>query len=171
MSCDCNHKQVETQYIGDVQIDVLSTLPEYLLAERDVEDELSGDTVRSLVRIPTSRVVPNDGDTFTVITNNSDLEVPERQVRCAYVSVENNLPVTSYASLESGVDFLLISVDGGKAVAQKSNVITFPNGHDYTPGQQYYVGGTNGDPITDDAGGTAQKVFKVISSTQLLINM
>lgn len=62
MSCNCNDKKVGTQYIGDVQIDTSEKLPDYILAEKDVEDELSGDTVRSLVRIPTSRLISCDGD-------------------------------------------------------------------------------------------------------------
>lgn len=93
MSCNCNDKKVGTQYIGDVQIDASEKLPDYILAEKDVEDELSGDTVRSLVRIPTSRLISCGGDimrfsfVYTGGENPDDWTVSD---------VENGLAVISY---------------------------------------------------------------------------
>lgn len=171
MSCDkCNKKKIETQYIGDVQIDVLPDLPEFLLAERDVEDELSGDTVRSLVRIPTKRIVPNGNldNIFAVTANNAELTIPEGQVKAGAVA---NLG-SSYAVVEASDDnhtmFIMVGRDEKVVYAQTSGVINILCGHDYVLLAQYYRG-ENGEPTTDSASG--ERLFIPISKTQLLVNM
>lgn len=172
MSCNkCNHKNLETQYIGDVAIDALSDLPEYLLAERDVEDELSGDTVRSLVRIPTKRIVPNGNlDNVFAVADNEAITIPEGQVRGGRVYNQGSYYETQYSDLEGGPMFIMVGKLGDKILAQNCGVINILCGHDYIIGQQYY-GGDLGEPSTDDASGTAAKLFIPISKTQLLVNM
>ena len=172
MSCDkCNHKNLETQYIGDVAIDALADLPEYLLAERDVEDELSGDTVRSLVRIPTKRIVPNGNlDNVFTVADSDAIEIPEGQVRGGRITNQGSYYETQYSDLEGEPMFIMIGKLGGKILAQSCGVINITCGHDYVIGQQYY-GGALGEPTTDDASGTAVKLFIPISKTQLLVNI
>lgn len=171
MACDkCNKKAIETQYIGDVQIDQLTDLPEYLLAERDVEDELSGDIVRSLVRIPTKRIVPNGNldNIYTVVANNDELVIPEAQVLAGSVA---NLG-SSYAVVPADADhpamFLMIGRDQTNVFAQHCGVVNILCGHDYILLAQYYLG-ENGEPTTDSTSGV--KLFIPISKTQLRINM
>lgn len=172
MSCNkCEHKNLETQYIGDVPIDALSDLPEYLLAERDVEDELSGDVVRSLVRIPTKRIAPNGNlDNIFAVADNEAITIPEGQVRSGRVSNQGSYYETQYSDLEGEPMFIMVGKLGDKILAQNCGVINILCGHDYIIGQQYY-GGDLGVPSTDDASGTAKKLFIPISKTQLLVNM
>ena len=171
MSCNkCDKKPVETQYIGDVQIDALASLPEYLLGERDVEDELSGDTVRSLVRIPTKRIVPNGNldNIYTVVANNDELVIPEAQVLvCSVANIGSAYSVVT-ADEDHPAMFLMIGRDATNIYAQHCGVVNILCGHDYVLLAQYYLG-ENGEPTTDSTSGV--KLFYPISKTQLRINM
>lgn len=168
-NCDKN-KAIETQYIGDVQIDTLADLPEFLLAERDVEDELSGDIVRSLVRIPTNRIVPNGNldNIFAVVANNNELTIPEAQVRVGSVANLGSSYAVVYADNDHPAMFLMIGRDTTNVLAQRCGVINILCGHDYVLLAQYYLG-ENGEPTTDSTSGV--KLFIPISKTQLLVNM
>ena len=168
MSCgNCNHPNIQTQYIGDVQVDLLSTLPEYLLGERDVEDELSGDTIRSLVRIPTNKILP-DGDRNVFSLPASDtVVIPENQVRGGIFY--NNEAVYNNSDIEGNAMFIMIGNVGDKVLAQRTGVVTFPNGHEYIVGQQYYASDDDGEPTTNSYSNL--RLFVPISSTQLLVNM
>ena len=175
----CNHKDIKTQYIGDVQIDMLSELPEYLLAERDVEDELSGDTVRSLVRIPTNRLLEALGvsNTFEVLAGNDGngdpITIPEGQVRdgVLYVDSEGKLRATyGYSEVLPNAQFIMLGMDGDKVICQGSGIATVPGGHEYTVGAQYWhqdAGPSSEGPV----GHSPFSLFVPISETQILINM
>ena len=171
MACNkCENKKLETQYIGDVPIDALADLPEYLLAERDVEDELSGDTVRSLVRIPTKRIVPN-GNTdniFAVVANNDDLTLEEGQVKAVSIALVGSTYSVVPADDEHPTMFIMVGRQGNTILAQDCGVINILCGHDYIPLAQYYRG-EDGEPVTDSASG--EKLFYPISKTQLRINL
>lgn len=171
MSCGgCNKKKIETQYIGDVQIDVLPDLPEYLLAERDVEDELSGDVVRSLVRIPTAKIAPNGNldNIFAVAANNAELTIQEGQVKAGAVANLGSSYAVVPASDDNPTMFIMVGRDEKVVYAQTSGVINILCGHSYILLAQYYRG-ENGEPTTDSTSG--EKLFIPISKTQLLINM
>lgn len=181
MSCKCNNKPYETQYIGDVQIDSLSTLPEYLLAERDVEDELSGDIVRSLVRIPTSRIASDSAGCCTfeveagIDPHGDPVTVPEGQVRSGHLYVDENdhKLKASYGYLEQRPEaqMIMIGMDGDKVICQNSGVATVPGGHGYIVGQQYWLTDEGlPDPETP-LSSYAYALFVPISETQILINM
>ena len=167
--CGCK-KNVETQYLGDVQIDDLGTLPEYILAERDVVDPNSGDTIRALVRIPSGRLFPNGtyDNVTTLPANNDSLEIPENQVRAGRVYNMVSSVQVQYADLEGEAEFLMIGKLGDLVLIQNCGVINIPAGHDYVIGQQYYTG-ADGEPVADSTSG--QKLFIPISKTQLTINM
>lgn len=167
--CGCK-KPVETQYLGDVQIDDLGTLPEYILAERDVVDPNSGDTIRALVRIPSGRLFPNGtyDNVTTLPANNDSLEIPEGQVRAGRIYNGVSSIQVQYADLEGEAMFIMIGKLAGMVLIQNCGVINIPSGHTYVIGAQYYVG-ENGEPVTDSA--SSQKLFIPISKTQLAINM
>lgn len=168
----CNHKDIKTQYIGDVQIDMLSTLPEFLLGERDVEDELSGDTVRSLVRVPTSRIVADDGNTFQIdLGNNEDINVPAGQVRAGFLYYDGDYVSVQYGYSEfvPCAQFLIIKQEGKIITCQRSGVVKFPEGHEYTPGMQYFLDGANDGVPSTDAG--VYTLFVPINGNELLIDM
>lgn len=170
MSCNCGDKKVETQYLGDVPLDALTSLPENLLAERVTEDEMSGDSIHTLVRIPTKRIVPNGNldNIFSVAANNYALEIPEGQVKAGAVVQVNSSYSVVYANENHPTQFLMLSTNGETVQAQNCGVVNLLSGHDYVLCQQYYQG-DNGEPTTDSTSGI--KLFIPISKTQLLINL
>lgn len=173
--CNCNNNcknSVETAYIGDIDIDTLATLPDYLIAERDIEDPATGNIKRTLTRIPTERIVPNGNyDNIVAIQGNNPAitSVPEGQVLGAYV--KNNLSQTTVqlASTTAQAQFLIVgTLPDGQLLIQPTGVASFPGTHKYIIGIQYYQG-ADGKPSTDPTSG--QKLFFPISDTQLLINL
>ena len=139
---DCN-KQYEVQYLGDLPIDNLDDIADFFIAERDVLDQSTGNTLTTLVRVPGKKLFPNANmDNITTLTpNNPDITVPEIAVGML-------------------ADYILV---------QESGFINISEGHGLIIGAQYYVG-NNGEPVTDSTI-TGQKLFKPISTTKLLINM
>lgn len=71
---DCN-KQLDVQYIGDLPVDMLASLPDYILTERDVLDESTGNMKCSITRTPTAKLFPNanNDNVFAVEANNSSI--------------------------------------------------------------------------------------------------
>lgn len=163
---DCN-KNLATTYIGDIAVDSLDSLPDYILAERDVTDINTDRTIRSMVRVPAAKLFGGGTtDNQTTIEPNNTIEVPENQVLSGKI-VNNG----SYNTVEvsNGVtDFLIIRNLGDLLVIQNTGFVYFPEGHQYIVGQQYYAG-ENGIPTTSSASGV--KLFKAISTTKLAINL
>ena len=89
MMNDCNRK-IRTINIADVAIDTLPTMVDYFLAERDIMDESTGNTVRTPVRVPSGKIFPNvnNDNVIGIEINNSAITVPENQVRAGYVANE-----------------------------------------------------------------------------------
>lgn len=169
-SCNCTDKKVKTEYLGDVQIDLIESFPEFILAERDVTDHETGIVVRSLVRVPSGRLFPNGtmANVFPLVGNNPDIIIPERQVRAGVVKNLVSSTQVQYADEENPAMFLLIGTLADMLLAQRNGVINLPNGHDYVISQQYYTSTDgSGEPTTDPESG--QKLFIPISRTQLLI--
>lgn len=166
----CNNKAINTQYLGDVQVDTLDSLPDYILAERDVEDPISGDTVRSLVRVPAGKLFPNGNydNVFTLVANNDELAIPLGEVRAGYV--KNNVSTVQVltADTENLPMFLVIGRLANMALCQATGTVNIPSGHDYVISAQYYLG-ENGEPTTDATSGI--KLFVPVSRTQLLITL
>ena len=172
MSCGCGKdKKIETQYLGDVAIDTLEDLPQYLLAERDVKDELSDDTVRSLVRIPTLRIAPsgNLDNVFAVVANNDSLEIPDGQVRAGTVVNLGSSYAVNYDDADNAAMFIMTKKDGNRVLAQNCGIINILEGHEYVLLQDYYASADGtGLPTTDSTSGV--KLFTPISRTQLLVH-
>ena len=172
MSCGCGKdKKIETQYLGDVAIDTLEDLPQYLLAERDVKDELSDDIVRSLVRIPTLRIAPsgNLDNVFAVVANNDSLEIPDGQVRAGAVVNLGSSYAVNYDDADNAAMFIMTKKDGNRVLAQNCGIINILEGHEYVLLQDYYASADGtGLPTTDSASGV--KLFTPISRTQLLVH-
>lgn len=169
MSCQ---NKVKTINIGDVAIDNLATLPDYFLAERDVEDVTTGNVVRTPVRVPSATIFPNanNDNVIAVAINNSAIVVPARQVRAGYVKNEVGMNTVQYAGRDHKAVFLMLGLHAENQMRiQNTGFINIPEGHSYIIDAQYYVG-NNGEPVTD-ASITGQKLFIPISKTQLAINM
>ena len=168
---DCNSK-VKTINIADVAVDNLATLPDYFLAERDVEDASTGNVVRTPVRVPSGKIFPNvNNDNVTGLEiNNSAIVVPEGQVRAGYVANEPGANIIRYADASHPAVFLMLGLHSDNVMRiQQSGFVIIPEGHHYIVGNQYYLG-SNGEPVTDSSI-TGQKLFKPISETKLAINM
>lgn len=171
MSCNCN-KKVKTVKIADVAVDTLSSLPDYILAERDVLDESTGETKRTLVREPADKLFPNatnDNVTGEAI-NNLAIVVPAGQVRAGYVKNEVGMNTMQYAGPSHAAVFLMLGLHTDNIMRiQQSGFVIIPERHSYTVDTQYYLG-EDGEPVTDSTI-TGQKLFIPISDTKLAINM
>lgn len=168
---NCNNK-VETVNIGDIAIDTLASLPDYLLGERDVTDDATGVIKRTPVRVPSAKLFPNanNDNVIGLAVNNNAITVPENQVRAGYISNEPGALVMKYADASNHADFLMLGLHTDNIMrVQSTGFVIIPEGHQYIPSAQYYLG-ENGEPVTDSTI-TGQKLFKPMSSTVLEINM
>lgn len=169
MSCD---NKVETVNIADVAIDTLASLPDYILAERDITDESTGNIKRTPVRVPSAALFPNanNDNVIGLAVNNTAITVPENQVRAGYVENAVGANIMRYAGAGHAATFLMLGLHVDNIMrVQNTGFVNIPAGHSYIVGAQYYVG-ENGEPVTD-ASITGQKLFIPISSTKLAVNM
>lgn len=169
MSCD---NKVETRNIGDIAIDTLASLPDYILAERDVENESTGTIKRTAVRVPSAHLFPNanNDNVIGLAINNTAITVPEGQVRAGYIANEPGANVMKYADASNKASFLMLGLHVENVMrVQNTGFVVIPEGHQYIINTQYYVG-EDGEPVTDSTI-TGQKLFKPQSSTVLAINM
>lgn len=168
---DCKPR-VKTINISDVAIDNLATLPDYFLAERDVEDITTGNIVRTPVRVRSSDIFPNanNDNVVAIAINNAAITVPANQVRGGYVKNEVGAPTMQYAGPSHSAVFLMIGNHAENLMrVQNTGFVNIPESHQYIIDAQYYLG-ENGEPTTD-ATITGQKLFVPISNTKLAINM
>ena len=168
---NCSPK-VKTINIADVAIDNMATLPDYFLAERDVEDATTGNIVRTPVRVRSTDIFPgaNNDNVIAVAVNNTAITVPENQVRAGYVANEVGANTMQYAGPSNAAVFLLLGLHADNLMrVQNTGFVNIPGGHRYIVGAQYYLG-NNGEPVTD-ASITGQKLFIPISNTKLAVNM
>lgn len=169
MSCN---NMVETVNISDVAIDTLPTMVDYFLAERDVTDDATGNIKRTPVRVPSAKLFPNanNDNVIGLAVNNNAITVPENQVRAGYISNEPGALIMKYADASNHADFLMLGLHTDNIMrVQSTGFVIIPEGHQYIPSAQYYLG-ENGEPVTDNTI-TGQKLFKPMSSTVLEINM
>ena len=166
MICD---KKIKTEYIGEVPIDTIESLPDYILAERDVEDSETGNMIRTLVRVPATKLFPNVAadNLFALAPNNTAISIPDSQVRAVRVVNNVSTPTMYYADNSHTPMMLALGVQADMIVCQNVGVVNMPNGHNYVIGQQYYAG-NNGEPTTTSGN---HKLFIPISGYKLLINM
>gem|GEM_PF-2249474 len=168
---DCN-RPVKTINIADVAIDNLDTYPEYFLAERDIEDTTTGNTVRTPVRVPSARLFPNanNDNVIGLEVNNSAITVPDNQVRAGYIANEPGANVMRYAGPNHEAVFLMLGLHAENIMrVQNTGFVNIPEGHHYIVDATYYLG-ENGEPVTDSSI-TGQKLFKPLSDTKLAILM
>lgn len=171
MTKDCNCKKPYTvESIHDVDIDDLATIPDYFIGVREVTDPSTGNNIMTPVRIPGARVMPtgNLANVTAIVSNNETIDIPERQVRAGYIDVQPGGNIVKYADETHAAMFLMVSnYTNGKVLIQSNGFLTIPNGHQYIPATQYFVG-ESGTPVTDNASG--QKLFIPLDDTTLMIN-
>lgn len=164
---DCK-KPIETAYIGDIAIDTLDSVPDYILAERDVVNPNTSKTVRSMVRVPGEKLFGGGNfDNVTTIEPNNTITVGENQVLAGKIANGGSVISVELAGKTDDVDFIIVGNLGDQLLIQNTGFIYIPNGHQYIIGQNYYAG-ENGVPTTE-AGG--KKLFKPISTTKLAIKL
>ena len=170
MMNDCNRK-IRTINIADVAIDTLPTMVDYFLAERDIMDESTGNTVRTPVRVPSGKLFPNvnNDNVIGIEINNSAITVPKNQVRAGYVANEPGANIVRYADANHPAVFLMLGeyMDNVMRI-QNTGFVNIPEGHQYIISADYWLG-ENGEPVTDSSI-TGQHLFVPISSTKLAIN-
>lgn len=168
---NCNNK-VKTVNIADVAIDNLASLPDYILAERDIADESTGNLVRTPVRVPAFKLFPNatQDNVIGLEINNNALVVPENQVRAGYIDNQPGANIMKLAGVGHAAMFLMLGgyIDNVMRV-QNTGFVNIPGGHQYIVGVQYYLG-ENGEPVSDSTV-TGQKLFIPVSGTVLAVNM
>lgn len=166
----CN-KPYTITHIADLDIDDLATIPDYFLGIRSLESPADGNIVYTPVRVPGARVMPtgNLANVTALTTNNPALEIPEKQVLAGYYDAQPGGNIMKLADSAHPADFLMIkNYTNGKMLVQANGFLNFPQGHDYIPLQQYYLG-DNGEPVTDNTI-TGQKLFKPLDEYTLNIN-
>lgn len=165
---NCNQK-VETQYIGEMPIDTLESIADFFLAERDILDQSTGNTIRSIVRVPSAKLFPQASmdNVVALEANNEAIVIPDKQVRAVYIQNSGSAFVMQYADTTHPPVYLALGELAGMILCQNCGTVNIPNGHSYLVGQQYYVG-ANGEPTTT---ASAHKLFIPVSSTKLAINM
>ena len=164
--------------IGIVNADELNVFEyasqvDYFLGVANVVSEHTDEMVETIVLVPSESVVPqgNSANQFPLEVNNASLSVPTGQVVPAYVQPGSIPNMVAPATSANNCDFLVLSVENGLATCQNTGIINFPNGHNYQViGAQYYLSNTPGQ-VTTDATQTGRKLFKVVSRTQLMVNM
>lgn len=165
---DCD-KAIKTTYVGNVPVDTLDSVPDYVLTERDVEDPNTGKTIRSLTRTPGAKLFGGGSfDGQVVIEPNNEIEVQEAQPLAARVVNNGNYNTVELANIGQTPDFLIVRKMGTMLVIQTAGFIYYPNGHQFIVGQDYWLS-DNGLPTTDSSSG--KKLFKPISSTTLVITL
>lgn len=168
---DCN-KPVKTEYIANVPIDNLATLPDFILAERDVEDVTTGNIARTFVRVPAEKLFPNGNyaNVAAIQANNVAITVPDNEVRAGYVANEGAANVVKYADSTHNPVFLMLGFSTDLLLVQSTGIVNILEGHPYIVGAQYYAAADgSGEPVTDATSG--QKLFIPISQTQLATNI
>lgn len=164
--CKCKKQGITTQYIGDMPVDNLDSLPDAILAERDIVNPATGENRTVLVRVPAQKLFGSGTmDNVTTIEPNNEIEVPDGQVRCGKI-VNNG----SYNTVEltDTPDFLIVGKLADLLLIQSTGFVYFPNGHEFIVGADYYAG-ADGLPTTNDELGN--KIFKPISATKLVITL
>lgn len=167
---ECN-KPYTITHVADLDIDDLATVPDYFLGIRAVESPTDGNTIYTPVRVPGARVMPtgNLANVAAMASNNPALEIPEKQVLAGYYDAQPGGNVMRLADSTHSAMFLMIgNYANEKILIQTTGFLTFPQGHQYIPLQQYYLG-EDGQPVTDSSI-TGQKLFIPLDDYTLNIN-
>lgn len=169
MSCD---NKVETVNIANVAIDTLASLPDYILAERDITDDSTGNIKRTPVRVPSAKLFPNanNDNVIGLAINNTAITVPENQVRAGYVENAVGANIMKYAGAGHAATFLMLGLHVDNIMrVQNTGFVNIPAGHSYIVGADYWLG-ENGEPVTDSTI-TGQHLFTPVSGTVLAVDI
>lgn len=181
MNKDCDNFPIRHIAGKDVPVyDLPQLAPKgYLLYAVEEQDQQCGQFRPFLYHLPTSRLTPGSNfqpNVYSVAANGATVTVPDQEVRAGYVF--NNTPhdvrlATKDPNVYNRAQFLILGRDvnfDGNYLVQGSAFYTFPNGHKYIVGYDYYLGPL-GQPITGRSLGTNQKLFTVIDKNTILVQL
>ncbi len=172
MSCNqCDNKPYTVEHILDTDIDDLSSIPDYFIGVRTIEDPSTGTVIATPVRVPGARVMPtgNLANVTAVVMNNSSLDVQEGQVRGGYIDTQPGGNVMRPSDMINPAQFLMLGkYTDTTMLVQTTGFLNMPNGHNYVVGKQYYAG-PDGYP-TASTEFTNVKLFRPIDEHTLIIN-
>lgn len=170
--CNKTCQNIEVQELVELPIDNLQSLPDYFLVERAVLDESTGKVKHTLVRLPANRILPNgnNANLFTLDGNNPSLNIQEGQPLPAYVQNSGARNIVYPADSAHPAQFFVVGTYGDLLLCQASGVILELGGTEYIVGATYYLASQAGQ-VTTDATQTGQKLFTVVSPTQLIVKL
>ena len=172
---NCN--KIETVVLADLPTWDNQHVPDYFLMEMGVEDEETGNIVRSIVRTPSGLIIPNGNfDNVNILqTNNVAVDeaihnaVENNTILGGYVVNEGATTVIRLADKDHAPQFMMIGeIEEGQAMIQRVGFVNIYEGHHYIIGAQYYIG-ENGEPVTNSESG--YKLFIPLSNSKLMLNM
>lgn len=166
MTCE---KPIKALHIQEFDVFTLEQLPTYILAEDNITDPATGDTLSQLVRVPSAKLFPtgNLDNIFALETNNPDIAVPEAQVRAVRMTAVGGTGIMEYADATHEAQFLAIGEQAGQMLCISHGILNLPN-HEYILGASYFAG-ENGVPTTDSTSG--QLLFTVVSRNKILVRL
>lgn len=171
MMKECNKPYTITS-VADLDIDDLATTPDYFLGIRAVESPTDGNTIYTPVRVPGARVMPtgNLANVIAMTSNNPSLEIPEKQALAGYYDAQPGGNIMKLADSTHAAQFLMLgNYTNGKILIQTTGFLTFPQGHNYIPLVDYWLG-ENGQPVTDSSI-TGQHLFVPLDDHTLSIDL
>ena len=90
-----------------------------------------------------------------------------------YSTSPNDIRVANSSDKTTLAQFLVLAKDTdvtGNYIVQSSGSYTFTNGHEYIVGKDYYLG-ADGFPTTERPDTNAQKLFSVLDSMTIMIDL
>lgn len=150
----------------------------YLIMMANVYVEQYGCKIPAAYRLPISRLTPGStlqSNTYSLAGNGFNQEIPVNKVVPAYVysTSPNDIRVANSSDKTTLAQFLVLTKDTdvtGNYIVQSSGSYTFANGHEYIVGKDYYLG-ADGFPTTERPDTNAQKLFSVLDSTTIMIDI
>lgn len=150
----------------------------YLIMMTNVYVEQYGCKIPAAYRLPISRLTPGStlqSNTYSLAGNGFNQEIPVNKVVPAYVysTSPNDIRVANSSDKTTLAQFLILTKDTdvtGNYIVQSSGSYTFTNGHEYIVGKDYYLG-ADGFPTTERPDTNAQKLFSVLDSTTIMIDI
>lgn len=133
-----------------------------------------------IFKLPLNRITPGStlqSGLYSVSGGGTSVAIPTNQVVPAYITntLPNMVRVANANNATTKAKFLILSVDPNDStryVIQSDGFYTFPEGHNYTIGLQYYLAeGTESGKVTTVPPAIAQPLFYVVDQVTILINI
>lgn len=178
------HNTENIEYIpsSDVPVYGLPELPDngYVLLLANSPYANNGCGGSGIFKLPLNRITPGGSlqtGLYSLFGGGATVAIPDRQVVPAYLTatMPNMIQAANANSLTSKAKFLILSVDANDSsryIIQSSGFYTFPEGHNYVIGQQYYLAdGADSGRVTTVPPANAQPIFYVLDRLSILINI